>query len=213
MTSVATHFTIIKTVGTEKIPAAQTPAGPTITIAIDKRTPARTYTVFIPAEQWPTLTDVPTTYRPLVNAALVNSAESILKNYLDTANRDHTSIPMTAFTEEALLATSDLGRMTAERLLGLWRQSTKYVYSIAPKLVELAPNAARLAAYKQRLELHEKRLATLTTKTPETKLSNGDLDKLLVNMDDADFDTPYGAYLAERIETVRSKLAEDSDAL
>ena len=41
----------------------------------------------------------------------------------------------------------------------------------------------------------------------------GELDKLMVNLAEADSETPYGEYLAQRTEEVRSKLVEDSEAL
>jgi hypothetical protein len=44
-------------------------------------------------------------------------------------------------------------------------------------------------------------------------MSAEDLDKLMVNLTEADSETPYGEYLAQRTEEVRSKLVEDSEAL
>lgn len=207
-----TTFTIIKHTSDN---APKQYVATDIRISIDKRNPARTYSMDIPVTMWhgTQLDTVPAQFRPLVQASLICSAEAILKTYLDTANRDQTQIPCEMFTLDALLARNTTGRMTAELLLGMWKQTHKYIMGIAPKLTELTGNTAKLAAYKSRLELHEKRLTALTTKSPETKLSNADLDKILINMDEVDFDTDYGAYVAERVEYVRGKLTEDSDAL
>lgn len=204
-----TTFTITKTMAGSDSTMFTQPGD--VVVSVDKRTPARSYSIAIPVTLWPVTEDVPAHYRALVNSALLASAEAILKQYLDSTNRDQTSIPCALFTLETLTARSVTSRMTSDLLLGLWKQTRKYVLSIAPKLTELT--GSKLLAYKSRLELHEKRLSALTTKSPETKLSNADLDKILVNMDESDFDTDYGSYIAERVEVVRSKLAEDSDAL
>jgi hypothetical protein len=67
--------------------------------------------------------------------------------------------------------------------------------------------------YQANIEKHEKRLAALTGKNPELNMSAEDLDKLMVNLAEADSETPYGEYLAQRTEEIRSKLVEDSEAL
>ena len=120
-------------------------------------------------------------------------------------------IPTSLFTLENLLASSAQRRMTAAMLLGMWRSSSKYILDIAPKLQSYTGSQA--LRYAANIERHEKRLTALTGRSPETVLSASDLDKLLVNLHDDDVDTPFGTYLADRTEEVRSKLVEDSDAL
>lgn len=182
-----------------------------VRVVCKKRNPARTFVIDVPASQWPNTDDVPTAYRELVRGSLLDSASKILAGYTGNPARDQAAIPASMFTLEALISQTTSDRMTSEALINLFRQSNKYVFSIAPKLTELA--GSKLLAYKSRIERMEKRLAALCGRTPETKLSGNDLDNILVNLNDVDLDTPFGEFVAVRCEEVRAKLSEDSEAL
>lgn len=208
-----THYTITTT----RTKVADVPACPAMHTRIETRTrkpESRAHTVDIPTSAWHAVTceTIPTQFRALVEAALLDSAEAVLSRFVtNTATRGNASIPASLFTLEALLANSATARMTVATLLGMWRNSSKYVLDVAPKLTEY--EGSRLLKYKANIERHEKRLAALASKSPETSLSADDLDKLLTNLHDSDADSAYGNYLADRTEEVRAKLTEDGDAL
>lgn len=183
----------------------------TVRVVCHKRSPARTYIVDVPTIQWPNTDDVPSAYRELVRGALLDAASKILAGYTGNPARDQSAIPANLLALENLIAQGANDRMTSEALLNLWKQSKKYVFSIAPKLTELT--GTNLLKYKAKIERMEKRLTALCGRTPETKLSGNDLDNILVNLTDDDLDTPFGEFVAIRCEEVRGKLSDDGDAL
>lgn len=206
-----THYTITKTsTKTGEVPAHI--SGYTRIEARTRKVESRANTIDIPTSQMPDTSDVPAALRPLVDSAIMDACEQVLYNFvIGTATSTSPSIPASLFTIEALSASTANRRMTSSTLLGLWRNSSKYILEIAPKLTEQTGSAK--LRYAANIERHEKRLAALTGKSPETALSASDLDKLMVNLHDSDADSQLGIYLAERTEEVRAKLSEDTDAL
>lgn len=173
---------------------------------------SRAYTVDVPLSMWPTADDVPTVFRALVESALIDAGESALATFVTSrATAGNLNIPTTLLSLDALLTNTAAKRMTVALLLGMWRNSTKYVMDVAPKLASYTGSAQ--LRYAANIERHEKRLAALVGRSPELSLSAADLDKLLVNLHEDDESTPFGEFLATRTEEVRSKLAEDSEAL
>ena len=203
------------TITTTRTKVADVPAVPPLTVRVETRVrkpESRAYTVDIPTTAWIDTREVPAQFRPLVDSALLDTCEQVLNTFVTSkATAGNPSIPTSLFTLENLLIASAQRRMTAAMLLGMWRSSSKYILDIAPKLTSMTGSA--LLRYQANIERHEKRLTALTGRNPETALSASDLDKLLVNLHDDDADTPFGTYLADRTEEVRSKLVEDSDAL
>jgi hypothetical protein len=147
-----------------------------------------------------------------VDSALLDACEQTLNTFVTSkATAGNMNIPAHLFDLDKLLTATAQRRMTAALLIGMWRNSSKYVLEVAPKLTSQTGSA--LLRYQANIEKHEKRLAALTGKNPELNMSAEDLDKLMVNLAEADSETPYGEYLAQRTEEVRSKLVEDSEAL
>ena len=183
-----------------------------VELAVDKRTPARTYRVWVPSYIWPNTDDVPAIYRPLVQAALITAGESILKQRLDTVGLDQSFIPLDAITLDKLVnASATAGRMSADQLLGMWRGTKKYILDVAPKLATL--QGSQLLAYKAKIERFETLVKNLTVAKPENKLSAANLDSIMLNLHDDDAESSYGIWIAQRTEEVRAKLIEDSEAL
>lgn len=183
-----------------------------IELAVDKRTPARTYRVWVPAFIWPNVDDVPAIYRPLVQAALISAGETILKQRLDTIGLDQSFIPLDTITLDKLVnASATSGRMSADQLLGLWRGTKKYILDVAPKLATL--QGSQLLTYKAKIERFETLVKSLTMARPENKLSASNLDSIMLNLHDDDAESSYGIWIAQRTEEVRAKLIEDSEAL
>lgn len=211
MTTTHTHYTITKTITkTGTVPDHVT--GKTRVETRTRKPEARAYTIDIPTDQMPDTSDVPAQFRALIDSALMDACEQVLGAFItNPTTQGSPSIPASLFTLDALLASSASRRMTSAALLGLWRNSSKYILEIAPKLAEQTGSAH--LRYAANIERHERRLAALTGKSPETALSASDLDKLMVNLHDDDADTQLGQYLAERTEEIRAKLCEDTDAL
>lgn len=183
-----------------------------IILAVDKRTPARTFRAFIPLSCWPNTDDVPAIYRPLIDAALIQAGETILKQRLDTVGLDQTILPVGAIELEKLLNASAMsGRITADQVLGMWRSTKKYILDVAPKLATLAP--AQLLTYKTRIDRFETLVKYLALPKAEYKLTTANLDTIMINLHDDDLESNYGQYIAKRTEEIRAKLAEDSEAL
>lgn len=173
---------------------------------------SKAFTVDLPLTLWINTDDVPAVFRPLVDSALLEAAEQQLNVFVTSkATAGNPNIPASLFSLESLLSSSAAKRMTAALLLGMWRNSTKYIMDVAPKLANLTGSAQ--LRYVAAIEKHEKRLGALAGRSPELSLSATDLDKILVNLADEDEGTTFGEYLAARTEEVRAKLTEDSDAL
>jgi hypothetical protein len=173
---------------------------------------SRAYTVDLFIGDWISTSEVPAQFRALVDSALIDAGEAVLNNFVTSkATAGNMNIPASLFTLEALLQSSAAKRMTVALLVGMWKQSSKYVLDVAPKLTSL--QGSPLLRYQAAIEKHEKRLAALAGRSPELTLSASDLDKIMVNLADDDADTSYGTYLADRTEEVRGKLVEDSEAL
>lgn len=203
------------TITTTRTKLAEVPAQPAQTVRIETRVrkpESKAYTVDIPTSSWIDTSDVPAQYRALVDSALMDCAETVLNVFTTSkATAGNQNIPATLFSLDNLLASNANRRMTSAMLLGLWKNSNKYVLDIAPKLATMTGSA--LLRYQANIERHEKRLAALTGKNPETTLSATDLDKIMLNLADDDNETQLGSYLADRTEEIRAKLTEDSDAL
>lgn len=201
------------TVTRTKVEDMPSPIASHIRIVSRTRKPeTKAFSIDIPTSSWIDTSDVPSQYKPIVDAALLDCAEDALNVFVvSKATSGNLNIPITLFTLSSLLESSASKRMTAALLIGMWRNSTKYVLDVAPKLVSLT--GGLLARYQANIERHERRLAALCGRTAELALSADDLDKLLVNLADADHETTFGEYLAIRTEEVRSKLVADSDAL
>ena len=173
---------------------------------------SKAYTIDIPVSAMPDTSDVPAAYRALVDSALLDACETQLNVFTTSkATAGNPNIPASLFTLDSLLTATASRRMTSALLLGMWRNSSKYVFDVAPKLVTMTGSA--LLRYQANIEKHEKRLSALCGRYPELTLSATDLDKLMVNLADADADTQFGVYLADRTEEIRGKLTEDSEAL
>lgn len=173
---------------------------------------SRAYTVDIPTTAWIDTSSCPVQFKPLVDSALLDAAEKVLSGFVtSTATRGNQHIPAKLLELDNLLNATASCRMTVAQLIGMWRNSSKYILDVAPKLAQYA--GTQLLRYQVNIERHEKRLGLLVGKNAETTLSATDLDKIMLNLADDDSDTPFGAYLADRTEEVRGKLAEDSDAL
>jgi pyruvate/oxaloacetate carboxyltransferase len=101
--------------------------------------------------------------------------------------------------------------MTPERLLALWKATSKAL-TVQRKLATQTGPA--LKAYQKAVERHEERVKTLASKASKS-LSDSDLDKLLTNMDDDDYTSPYGFYVVAKIEALRADRGdtEDDDCL
>lgn len=201
------------TVTRTKVDDMPAPIASHIRIVSRTRKPeTRAFSIDIPVSSWIDTSDVPSQYKPLVDASLMELAEDALNGFVTSkATAGNLQIPAFFFTLTTLLEASASKRMTAALLIGMWRNSVKYVFDVAPKLSSLG--GSPLLRYQANIERHERRLAALCGRNAEMALSADDLDKLLVNLSDADNDTPFGEYLATRTEEVRVKLVEDSDAL
>ena len=203
------------TITTTRTKFADVPQVPAQSVRIETRVrkpESKAFTVDIPATKWIDTSEVPTQYRALVDSALLDCAEQVLNGFVTSkATAGNPQIPVSLFELDALLASSATKRMTSAMLLGMWRNSNKYVLDVAPKLTTMT--GSQLLRYQANIERHEKRLAALCSRNPELSLSASDLDKIMVNLADDDADTAFGAYLADRTEEVRGKLTEDSEAL
>lgn len=209
MTTAAYTITITRT----KVQDVPAPLAQHIRIETRVRKPeSRAYTVDIPTASWVDTSDCPVQYRSLVDSAFVDCAESVLNGFVtNTKTAGNNQIPATLFVLERLLAQNAAKRMTSAMLIGMWRNSSKYVFDVAPKLATM--QGSQLLRYQAAIEKHEKRLAALCGRSPETAMIADDLDKLMVNLSADDAETQYGQFIADRTEEVRAKLVDVEDAL
>ena len=183
----------------------------TITVTVQTRDPVAYWTVAIPAQAWPPTADVSACYRALVDAMLLNNAESILSKYVKDASKSKTAIPLQAFSLEALTSVTTSGRMTGADLVNLWKQTHKYIYGVAVQLT--SRSGSDLLKYKANIEKHEKRIIALASKEPESKLTPKDIKMLLDTMSPEDQDGSYAAFVIAKCETVMEKQAVQDDAI
>jgi len=176
-------------------------------VTVYARNPARCYFTAVPSID---TGSVPASFKPIVDGAIDDLLAGALKRVL-TTNANATSCADSLFTLEAISAAAGRERMTSERLLALWHQSHKYVYTVAPKFTELQGSA--LLKYKVRVEKVEKLISLLTGRAPELRMSGADLDALILNLAPEDLETEFGQYIAERCETIREALTDDDGAL
>jgi len=177
------------------------------------KNPARVYYIDVPRID---LSTVPQDFRAIVAAAVEDLLEDALKGYLSRNGGEEAPMPMcnvpeTLFTLDAISAASGRARMTSARLLTLWRESHKYVFTVAPRFTELQGSA--LLRYKGRVEKVEALMKALTGRQPELQLTSPDLDSILINLAPEDINTEFGQYVAERCEAIREILPDFSKAL
>lgn len=201
----------------EKAKAASTACNESHTLIVaELRAEKRHYGVLLPADSMPDTADVPANYRPIVDAALQLAAKGLLASYLGDKTKTREFIPCDLLSADRILnAASEKALsagMTPERLLVLWKATAKHA-SVAVKLAKQSGPA--LKAYQAAVSRHEERVRTLASKASKS-LSDSDLDKLLTNMDDDDYCTPYGFYVVAKIEAIRADRGneeEDIDSL
>ena len=183
----------------------------TITCTVQTRDPVAYWTIAIPAQAWPDTADVPACYRALVDAMLLNNAEAILSKYVKDATKSKAQIPLAMFSLEALTSVTTSGRMTGADLVNLWKQTHKYIYSVAVNLT--SKTGSELLKYRANIEKHEKRIIALTSAKPEEKLTPKDVKMLLDTMSPEDADGTYASIVATRCEAVLEKQAVQDDAI
>lgn len=203
-------YTIYPTL--EKAKAASTACSTPHTLIIaELRAEKRHYGVTLPAVAMPNTDDVPANYRPIVDAALQLAAKGLLASYLGDKTKTRDFIPCEALSSDRILnAASEKAMsagMTPERLLALWKATSKHA-SVAVKLAKQTGPA--LKAYQAAVSRHEERVKTLASKASKS-LSDSDLDKLLTNMDDDDYTSPYGFYVVAKIEALRADRGNDDE--
>jgi len=176
-------------------------------VTVYAKNPARVYYVTVPDIS---LAEVPIEYRAILYRAVDDLLAGALKRVL-TTNPDATSCSDSLFTLEAISAAAGRERMTSARLLTLWRQSHKYVFTVAPQFTVLQGSA--LLRYKGRVDKVETLMKALTGRQPELQFTSVDLDSILVNLAPEDIDTEFGQYIAERCEAIREILPDFSKAL
>ena len=180
-------------------------------IIAELRAEKRHYGVVLPATAMPDTSDVPANYRPIVDAALQLAAKGLLASYLGDKSKTREFIPREALSSDRILnAASEKAMsagMTPERLLSLWKATSKAL-TVQRKLATQTGPA--LKAYQVTVSRHEERIKTLASKVSKS-LSDSDLDKLLTNMDDDDYSTPYGFYVVAKIEALRAERGDEEE--
>jgi len=176
-------------------------------VMVYARNPARVYFTDVPSIN---TGSVPASFKSIVDGAIDDLLAGALKRVL-TTNPDATSCSDSLFTLEAISAAAGRERMTSARLLTLWRQSHKYVFTVAPQFTVLQGSA--LLRYKGRVDKVETLMKALTGRQPELQFTSVDLDSILVNLAPEDIDTEFGQYIAERCEAIREILPDFSKAL
>lgn len=181
-------------------------------ITVQTRKPTTYWSVNV---QLPDTSMVCSTFRPFVDACLAANAESILYKYIADESKTKEFIPSIMLSHDALTSATTSTRMTADNLVSMWKASTFFKTVAQAKL-----NAAKATGDNKRwlqlgaaIERNETRLRALTSKEPERKLSDKDLDNILINISEADFDTPFGAYVAERVQFTKDRRTSDDDAI
>ena len=156
------------------------------------------------------LETVPTSFRPIVEAALMTAARDILSDYIKgyAVGVFPTEVEAGMFSYPAILDKANNAGITwlsKEEITELWKQSATYRIWIADSRFKGVPKFAKAVHYYSDL------ITKLSGKTSSYK--DSDLDLMLAKLKEEDLSTPLGGFVVRRVEALKAKpQVEEVDA-
>lgn len=149
--------------------------------------------------------EVPESFRALVESVLLSSAESVLKNFV---NSEPNSMEMDseAFTRPELVSQFMLKSdswMSKEEL------EVGFTMSATWKRIASKPEFTSNKQYQIAAQMFKDTILKLTGKA--VQLSADKCDAILAKLEDADLETDVGAFIVKRLTSLREKQAQEFD--
>jgi hypothetical protein len=169
-------------------------------ISVRFKNPARSIFAAIPNNVWKQAETLPATWKAIIDRALEDSAESILREYLKAFSVIPSEIPSALFASSAIIEGATNGNqqwLSKEELETAWKNSAtrKAFYSSA--------NYSTNQAYRKAVARYEELILKLSGKS--SQFDAKELDLILAKMNDADFATDLGTFVTRRIEALKNK--------
>lgn len=166
-------------------------------------------------QETPSLDGIPDGFVPVVELALKEAAERILRRRVQQVIEQKVTaewLPAELLSADAVLAeASGQGQMSYDSLLNLFRATAKG-REVAAKLDKLAGPAKKVFAGKMARFHNILKALTAKGESALAGLTPKDLDFILLSIPEADEATPYATWVARRVEEVRPTVeAQDSD--
>jgi hypothetical protein len=175
-----------------------TPAERTITVR--GRNPSWVAVVNIPLTSFPSLADVPTQYRALLDAVIETAAKAILTRRIGTMSIKPASIEASLFTPDTIMSEATATNsdwLTKEELTAHWQQSHTRT------LLVNDPRYQQSSQYRAAVSYFADLVTKLSGKTSQFKPE--ELDSIMAKLSPADLDTELGQFIVRRIEAIKNK--------
>ena len=171
------------------------------------RQPARSVHVII---DWSlvsdSLADVPSQYRPLVEAVMLTAAKDILSDYIKgySVGVAPAEVDAGMFSYPAILdraTNAGIQWLSKEEITEQWKASATYQAWITDSRFKTMPKFAKAVNYYGDLII---KLAGKTSSYKDT-----DLDLMLAKLQADDYSTPLGQFMVRRVEALKAKPTTD----
>lgn len=149
--------------------------------------------------------EVPESFRALVESALSSSAEDVLKKFCSD-NPNSFEIDEAMFTRESLTESF----MTRGSLwLGKKELEIAFTGSATWKRIASRPEFSTNKTYQAVANRFKETILKLSGKA--TVISPDDADQILAKIEDSDLETPFGEFVATRLEAMKNRKQEKID--
>lgn len=208
-----TFYNVYSTAESAQITRAQTER----TITARFRNPSRQIAINVPNTPWENLTtsNIPTIYKPLLEAVLTTAAQAILSRYYLNTFETHkvtiSQIPASFFTNDSLLEEASGNNsewLNKDELTEAWKQSATRASIFNQQ------RYATDSAYRRAFARFEELILKLSGKT--SQFEEKELDTMMAKISNADLNSEFGLFVVRRIEAIKNrpnKAAVDMDIL
>lgn len=150
--------------------------------------------------------EVPEAFRALVERVLLDSAENVLKDYVES-NPDSWEAPAVLFDRPNLVQSTLEGRtsnwMSKEQL------ELAFTASATWKRISSKPEFTSNKTYQMAAGIFRDCVLKLSGKT--VKLTPEKCDAILSKLDDSDLETPFGEFVVGRLVKMKAATVDDFD--
>jgi hypothetical protein len=144
--------------------------------------------------------EVPESFRALVESVLLSQAESVLKAHVNSNGDAANEIPLTSFNRDELVSTFLTGAdnwMTKEAL------EIAFTTSATWKRIVSNPNFASNAVYQMQANRFKEAILKLTGKA--VQMDSDKCDMILTKIEDSDLETEFGGFVVNRLTKMKEK--------
>ena len=143
-------------------------------------------------------------FRPIVESALRSAAESVLKTFVNE-NPNSFEIPSEYFTQQSLC---DSFLQRGEIWLSKEELEKSFTTSATWKRIVSKPEFTQNKTYAAVAEQFKQTILKLSGKA--TRIPPETCDKILSKIEESDLETPFGAFVFKRLDSLRKNSVPDS---